>query len=146
MISIRPSLSSNADTGREAKVTELNGKLYTVAKAQFDKKCARRWRTGNPANVSGGEKTQTAGKARSKIVIACITVVRRANLGCNLELLSRALGSGIARITPEHVPLRVRFTPLSGRMLRRVLTSALGQEQTWPHITEVTINDGARPA
>jgi hypothetical protein len=34
-----PLLSSNADTGREAKVTELNGKLYTVAKAQFDKRC-----------------------------------------------------------------------------------------------------------
>ena len=34
-----PLLSSNADTGREAKVTELNGKLYTVAKAQFDKQC-----------------------------------------------------------------------------------------------------------
>ncbi len=34
-----PLLSSNADSGREAKVTELNGKLYTVAKAQFDKRC-----------------------------------------------------------------------------------------------------------
>jgi hypothetical protein len=34
-----PLLSSNADSGREAKVTELNGKLYTVAKAQFDKQC-----------------------------------------------------------------------------------------------------------
>ncbi len=34
-----PLLPSNADTGREAKVTELNGKLYTVAKAQFDKQC-----------------------------------------------------------------------------------------------------------
>ncbi len=34
-----PLLSSNADAGREAKVTELNGKLYTVAKAQFDKRC-----------------------------------------------------------------------------------------------------------
>ena len=34
-----PLLSSNADAGREAKVTELNGKLYTVAKAQFDKQC-----------------------------------------------------------------------------------------------------------
>ena len=34
-----PLLSSNADAGREPKVTELNGKLYTVAKAQFDRKC-----------------------------------------------------------------------------------------------------------
>ena len=34
-----PLLPSNADTGREAKVPELNGKLYTVAKAQFDKEC-----------------------------------------------------------------------------------------------------------
>ena len=34
-----PLLSSNADSGREAKVTELNGKLYTVAKAKFDKQC-----------------------------------------------------------------------------------------------------------
>jgi len=34
-----PSLSSSADAGREAKVTELNVKLYTVAKAQFDKRC-----------------------------------------------------------------------------------------------------------
>ena len=34
-----PLLSSNADTGGEAKLTELNGKLYTVAKAQFDKQC-----------------------------------------------------------------------------------------------------------
>ncbi len=34
-----PLLPSHADTGREANVTELNGKLYTVAKAQFDRKC-----------------------------------------------------------------------------------------------------------
>jgi hypothetical protein len=34
-----PLRSSNADAGREAKVTELNGKLYTVAKAQFDRQC-----------------------------------------------------------------------------------------------------------
>ena len=34
-----PLLSSNADTGGEAKLTELNGKLYAVAKAQFDKQC-----------------------------------------------------------------------------------------------------------
>jgi hypothetical protein len=34
-----PLLSSNADTGGEAKLTKLNGKLYTVAKAQFDRKC-----------------------------------------------------------------------------------------------------------
>ena len=34
-----PLLSSDADAGREAKVTELNGMLYTVAKAQFDRKC-----------------------------------------------------------------------------------------------------------
>ena len=34
-----PLLSSNADAGREAELTQLNGKLYTVAKAQFDKRC-----------------------------------------------------------------------------------------------------------
>lgn len=34
----RPGLSSN-DAERDAKVAELNGKLYTVAKAEFDKRC-----------------------------------------------------------------------------------------------------------
>ncbi len=34
-----PLLSSNADAGREAKVTELNGKLYTVAKALWERSC-----------------------------------------------------------------------------------------------------------
>jgi hypothetical protein len=34
-----PLLSSNTDAGREAELTQLNGKLYTVAKAQFDKRC-----------------------------------------------------------------------------------------------------------
>ena len=34
-----PRLSSVTDTKREAELTQLNGKLYTVAKAQFDKSC-----------------------------------------------------------------------------------------------------------
>jgi hypothetical protein len=32
-------ISSRADAEREAKLTKLNGKLYTVAKAEFDKSC-----------------------------------------------------------------------------------------------------------
>ena len=34
-----PLLSSRADAEREAKLTKLNGKLYTVAKAEFGKSC-----------------------------------------------------------------------------------------------------------
>jgi hypothetical protein len=34
-----PLLPTNTDTEREAEVTQLNGKLYTVAKAQSDKSC-----------------------------------------------------------------------------------------------------------
>ena len=34
-----PLLSSKTDAQREAELTKLNGKLYTVAKAQFDKSC-----------------------------------------------------------------------------------------------------------
>ncbi len=34
-----PLLSSNTDAGREAELTQLNGKPYTVAKAKFDKQC-----------------------------------------------------------------------------------------------------------
>ena len=34
-----PLLSSNTDAEREAELTQLNGKLYTVVKAQFDKSC-----------------------------------------------------------------------------------------------------------
>ncbi len=34
-----PLLSSNTDAGREAELTQLNGRLYMVAKAQFDKRC-----------------------------------------------------------------------------------------------------------
>ncbi len=34
-----PLLSSNTDAGREAELTQLNGRLYMVAKAQFDKGC-----------------------------------------------------------------------------------------------------------
>ena len=34
-----PLLSSNTDAEREAELTQLNGKLYTVAKAEFDKSC-----------------------------------------------------------------------------------------------------------
>ena len=34
-----PLLSSKTDAQREAELTKLNGKLYTVAKAQFDKGC-----------------------------------------------------------------------------------------------------------
>ena len=35
----RPLLSSNVDTGRDAELKQVNGKLYTVAKAQFDMRC-----------------------------------------------------------------------------------------------------------
>ena len=34
-----PLLSSNTDAEREAELTQLNGKLYTIAKAQSDKSC-----------------------------------------------------------------------------------------------------------
>jgi hypothetical protein len=34
-----PLLPTNTDTEREAEVTQLNGKLYTVAKALSDKRC-----------------------------------------------------------------------------------------------------------
>ena len=34
-----PLLSSNTDAEREAELTQLNGKLYTVEKAQFAKSC-----------------------------------------------------------------------------------------------------------
>ena len=34
-----PQISSRADAEREAELTKLNGKLYTVAKAEFDKSC-----------------------------------------------------------------------------------------------------------
>ena len=34
-----PLPSSNTDAEREAKLKQVNGKLYTVAKAQFDKSC-----------------------------------------------------------------------------------------------------------
>jgi hypothetical protein len=34
-----PPLSSNTDAEREAELTQLNGKLYTVEKAQFNKGC-----------------------------------------------------------------------------------------------------------
>ena len=34
-----PLLSSNTDAEREAELTRVNGKLYTVAKVQFDKSC-----------------------------------------------------------------------------------------------------------
>ncbi len=34
-----PLLSSTTDAGREAELTQLNGRLYMVAKAQFDKGC-----------------------------------------------------------------------------------------------------------
>jgi hypothetical protein len=32
-------LRSNADAQREAELTQVNGKLYTIAKAQSDKSC-----------------------------------------------------------------------------------------------------------
>ncbi len=32
-------LLSKTDAEREAELTQLNGKLYTVAKAQFDRQC-----------------------------------------------------------------------------------------------------------
>ncbi len=34
-----PFLSSKTQAQREGELTQLNGKLYTVAKAQFDKRC-----------------------------------------------------------------------------------------------------------
>jgi hypothetical protein len=34
-----PQLSSRTDAEREAKRAQVNGKLYTVAKAEFDKSC-----------------------------------------------------------------------------------------------------------
>ena len=34
-----PVLSSNTDAEWEAELAHLNGKLYTVEKAQFDKSC-----------------------------------------------------------------------------------------------------------
>jgi hypothetical protein len=34
-----PLLSANTDAEREAELTKLNGKLFTVAKAQSDKSC-----------------------------------------------------------------------------------------------------------
>jgi len=34
-----PLLSSNTDAQREAELTQVNGKLYTVEKAQFAKSC-----------------------------------------------------------------------------------------------------------
>ena len=35
----KPQISSRADAQREAELAQLNGKLYTVAKAEFDKSC-----------------------------------------------------------------------------------------------------------
>ena len=34
-----PLLSSNTDAEREAELTQVNGKLYTLEKAQFNKSC-----------------------------------------------------------------------------------------------------------
>jgi hypothetical protein len=34
-----PFLSSKTQAQRDAELTQLNGKLYTVAKAQFDRSC-----------------------------------------------------------------------------------------------------------
>jgi hypothetical protein len=34
-----PLLSSNTDAEREAELTRVNGKLYTIAKVQSDKSC-----------------------------------------------------------------------------------------------------------
>ncbi len=34
-----PFLSPKTQAQREAELTQLNGKLYTVAKAQFDRRC-----------------------------------------------------------------------------------------------------------
>jgi hypothetical protein len=44
-----PQISSRADAEREAELTKLNGKLYTVAKAEFDKSC--------PGVVNGSPST-----------------------------------------------------------------------------------------
>jgi len=35
----KPQLSSRVDAERETELTQVNGKLYTVAKAEFDKSC-----------------------------------------------------------------------------------------------------------
>ncbi len=37
-ISIKPQVSKT-DAEREGELTQLNGKLYTVAKAQYDRQC-----------------------------------------------------------------------------------------------------------
>jgi hypothetical protein len=34
-----PLLSSNTDVQREAEISQVNGKLYTIAKVQSDKSC-----------------------------------------------------------------------------------------------------------
>jgi hypothetical protein len=34
-----PLLSSNTDAQRDAEITQVNGKLYAIAKAQSDKSC-----------------------------------------------------------------------------------------------------------
>jgi hypothetical protein len=34
-----PSLSSKTDAQREAEITQVNGKLYAIAKVQSDKSC-----------------------------------------------------------------------------------------------------------
>ncbi len=39
MISLRRFSPQRRRTQREGELTQLNGKLYTVAKAQFDKQC-----------------------------------------------------------------------------------------------------------
>src|SRR5450755_3024556 len=46
-----PLLPTNTDTEREAEVTQLNGKLYAVAKAQSDKRCPLA--LGDPSAVRG---------------------------------------------------------------------------------------------
>ena len=35
----KPQLSSKTEAQRQSELAQLNGKLYTVAKAQFDKSC-----------------------------------------------------------------------------------------------------------
>jgi hypothetical protein len=52
-----PLLSSNTDAEREAELTRLNGKLYTVAKVQSDKSCpliANRWLSETERGIGRG--------------------------------------------------------------------------------------------
>ncbi len=57
-------LLSKTDAEREAELTQLNGKLYTVAKAQFDKSC--------PAAANGAGGIGSAVAQRGSRVEHCL--------------------------------------------------------------------------